>query len=306
MLEDMDRTVLGDAWRWLPCHTRSMLLATATGLAELAGAIQHQDRASHQGANTPPFAAAPSSSGQPDSISTNALFLPHNLAHGAASTSSSSSGTEAGTMSVSQAVHNMALQLSESCHAVCSPLLTAMEIVSLGKTISEPFAASLQDSQYDSFATLSTDSFGADPPPESASTYLYMLLMRSYLAADMAIIVCDQASRRIHTLAADNGSVSGEIALPVNLSGAHDQLPEHPQLAPPAMGLLLMLVFASHVTLRLLWVAVMGDVAFWQEAAHIMSSQEYAACKRTLLRAPMFAAFCLLQLVASISRVSLG
>lgn len=45
-MEDMDRAVLGDAWRWLPRKTRCMLLASATGLAQLAATAHQHDAGS--------------------------------------------------------------------------------------------------------------------------------------------------------------------------------------------------------------------------------------------------------------------
>ncbi len=69
------------------------------------------------------------------------------------------------------------------------------------------------------------------------------------------------------------------------------------------MGLLSSMVCVAHAAVRLSWIAVMGDVAFWQEAAYIMSRPGHTTWWNKLLRAPMFAMLSLLQLIAALSRV---
>lgn len=221
MLEDVGRSILGDAWQWLPCKTRCMLLGTATGLAELA--VQEKDEVSCPGTDTSP-SDNPCSGEKLVDTSTNPLFMPHKIAHTSARRSSSSSAAAAAT-GVPQALHSMAQQLADGCHAVCSPLLTAMEIVNLGKTVSEPIVESVHlanTSSSDVISTGSTVSFFAGSAAESPDTYLYMLLMRASLATGMAISLCDDACQRIHTLAADSGSVSEDIVLlSISLVSSH-------------------------------------------------------------------------------------
>ena len=155
----------------------------------------------------------------------------------------------------------MAQQLANSCHAVCSPVLVAMEIVNLGKTTSEPFADCghvLSDST-DLSSTSSTASFPGNSPPESADTYLYILLMRAYLAASMAVTVCDHACQQIISLAADSGSLSGDTALLIDLPEI--QPSTHSELPLAAVGLLSSIVCVAHAAVRLSWIAVMGLLA---------------------------------------------
>ena len=311
-MEDMDRSVLGDAWRWLPNKTRCMLLSISTGLAQLAVSAQEQDESSP---NMPAIAPElPSPENQVADTNINPLFMATELDDITARRMCDSSAAAAAVASVPQTLHRMAQQLADSCITVCSPLLTAMEIVNLGKTVSEPSAESahLMDTglaadflstgfSADLFSTGSTGNYLGSSPCESADTYLYMLLMRAYLAAGMAATVCDQAWLRIHGLAAGSGSLSGDAALPIDLLGV--QPPTQARLPPPAMGLLSSVVGISHAAVRLSWIAALGDVAFWQEAAYIMSSQGHTACWSKVLRAPLFAALVLLQLIAALSRV---
>ncbi len=75
--------------------------------------------------------------------------------------------------------------------------------------------------------------------------------MRAYLAAGMAVTVCDQACHQICSLAAGSGSLSGDTALLIDLPDG--QPSTHSELPPAAMGLLssivcvwLMLLCACH------------------------------------------------------------
>ena len=299
-MEDMDRAVLGDAWRWLPRKTRCMLLASATGLAQLAATAHQHDAGSGSCPDLLPLA--------PDSlssilISSTDIDLPL-MANTAASSSCRSSAPAAAT-SITRAVHSMAQQLGDRCEAVCSPLVTAMEIVNLGTAVSQSFGDStnLSDTSTSaaSSSTASTASFRGESPSQSADAYLYTLLMRVYLAAGMALTVCHQAGQRIQGLPAGSGGLPGDTALPIHLPAVHP--PTHPQLSVQDMGFLASIACMFRSTVRLSWIAVMGDVAFWQEAAYIMSSQGSTACWNKMLRAPLFAALLLLQLVAAVSKV---
>ena len=42
-MEDMDISILGDAWRWLPSMTCCMLLDSVAALAQLAVSAHKQD-----------------------------------------------------------------------------------------------------------------------------------------------------------------------------------------------------------------------------------------------------------------------
>lgn len=189
----MDRNVLGDAWRWLPSMTRCMLLDSAAALAHLAVNAHKLDEASYPPPLAPPTApGVPSTGYQIGSAKSSPLHMADEESDMAASRSCTSSVAAAVASSVPQALHSMAQQLADSCQAVCSPLLTAMEIVNLGKTISEPFADCghvLSDTAFstDLCSTSSTGSFPGNSPSDSADTYLYILLMRAYLAASMAV-----------------------------------------------------------------------------------------------------------------------
>ena len=120
--------------------------------------------------------------------------------------------------------------------------------------------------------------------------------MCAYLAAGMAVTVCDQACLQICSLAAGSGSPSGDTALLTDLSDG--QPSTHSGLPLVAMGLLASIVCVAHAAVRLSWIAVMGDLAFWQEAAYIMSRPDHTPSWKELLRAPMFAMLSLLQLLA--------
>ncbi len=307
VMEDMDRNVLGDAWRWLPSMTRCMLLDSAAALAHLAVSAHKLDEASYPPPLAPPTApGVPSTGYQIGSAKSSPLYMADEESDMAASRSCTSSVAAAVASSVPQALHSMAQQLADSCQAVCSPLLTAMEIVNLGKTISEPFADCghvLSDTAFstDLCSTSSTGSFPGNAPSDSADTYLYILLMRAYLAASMAVTVCDQACQRICSLAAGSGSLSGDTALLIDVPDV--QPATHSELPLAAMGLLSSMVCVAHAAVRLSWIAVMGDVAFWQEAAYIMSRPGHTTSWNKLLRAPMFAMLSLLQLIAALSRV---
>jgi len=307
VMEDMDRNVLGDAWRWLPSMTRCMLLDSAAALAHLAVSAHKQDEASCPPPLAPPTApGVPSTHNQIGSTESSPVDMADEQDDMAASTSCTTSLPPSLASSVPQALHSMAQQLADSCQAVCSPLLTAMEIVNLGKTISEPFADCqhvLSDAAFSSdlSSTSSTASFPGNSPSESADTYLYILLMRAYLAAGMAVTVCDQACQRICSLAAGSGSLSGDTALLIDVP--HVQPATHSELPLVAMGLLSSMVCVAHAAVRLSWIAVMGDVAFWQEAAYIMSRPGHTTSWDKLLRAPMFAMLSVLQLIAALSRV---
>ncbi len=307
VMEDMDRNVLGDAWRWLPSTTRCMLLDSAAALAHLAVSAHKQDEASCAPSLAPPTAPRmPSTGNQIGSTEGSSLFMADEQNDMAARRSCSSSVAASVASSVPQALHSMAHQLADSCQAVCSPLLTAMEIVNLGKTISEPFADCghvLSDTAFsiDLSSNSSTSSFPSNSPSESADTYLYILLMRAYLAAGMAVTVCDQACHSICSLAAGSGSLSGDTALLIDVPDVQPSTQSELPLA--AMGLLSSMVCVAHAAVRLSWIAVMGDVAFWQEAAYIMSRPGHTTWWNKLLRAPMFAMLSLLQLIAALSRV---
>ncbi len=277
VMEDMDRSVLGDAWRWLPSMTRCMLLGSAAALAHLAVSAHKQDEASCPPPLAPPTAPRiPSTGNQIGSTTSSPLYMADEQNDMAARRSCSSSVAASAASSVPHALHSMAQQLAGSCHAVCSPLLTAMEIVNLGKTISEPFADcghNLSDTAFsaDLFSTSSTASFPCNFPSESADTYLYILLMHAYLAAGMAVTVCDQACQQMCSLAAGSGRPSGDTALLIDLPDV--QSSTHSELPLAAMGLLSSIVCVAHAAVRLSWIAVMGDVAFWQEAAYIMAGR---------------------------------
>ena len=289
-----------------------MLLDSAAALAHLAVSAHKQDGASCPPTLAPPNAPrTPSTGNQIGSTESSPLCMADEQNDMAARRSCSSSVAASAASSVPHALHRMAQQLADSCHTVCSPLLVAMEIVNLGKTISEPFAdcghvlseTALSD---DLFSTSSTASFPGNLPSESADTYLYILLMRAYLAAGMAVTVCDHACQRICSLAVGNGSPSGgspsgDTALLIDLPDSQPSTHSEPPLA--AMGLLSSIVCVAHAAVRLSWIAVMGDVAFWQEAAYIMSRQGQTPNWHMVLRAPMFAMLSLLQLIAALSRV---
>ncbi len=99
VMEDMDRSVLGDAWRWLPSITRCMLLGSAAGLAQLAVSAHKQDEASHPLA---PLTApeVPSTGNQIGSSTTSPLYMAHEQNGKAARRSCSSSAAASAASSV--------------------------------------------------------------------------------------------------------------------------------------------------------------------------------------------------------------
>ena len=108
-MEDMDRSVLGDAWRWLPSMTRCMLLDSADALAHLAVSAHKQDGASCPPTLAPPNAPrTPSTGNQMGSTESSPLYMADEQNDMAARWSCSSSVAASAASSVPQALHRMA------------------------------------------------------------------------------------------------------------------------------------------------------------------------------------------------------
>lgn len=288
VLEDLDSRVLGYAWLWLPLDTRCMLLQTATDLAQLAVDVQ------------PPNLESATVS---DTTAVPTLDAPQHsnvLATQPCNSSAASSHIEL-------TLHSMAKLLAASQQTVCSPLLTAMEIVNLGKTASRPDEAliteslqsgsSLSSSSTSIFSDVLTTSEGS-AHESTAERSLYMLLTRAYLSTSNAVAVCDHSQQRVSDSTLQS---SGDTAVGVIIPS--DQSAAQAKLSSGSIGLLSSLGFTFYSILRLLWVAVMGDVAFWQEAAHIMSNRKQHGPFSLMQRGVLFAALSALGLVAAISQV---
>ena len=116
------------------------------------------------------------------------------------------------------------------------------------------------------------------------------ILFRSYLTVQMAIAVHRQALSNLEGDAGDRPKYGDEHHLPMEEATAwHLQL----KWADSAL-------FAVHATIRLTWLACMGDISFWQEAICIQQLCSERACCMLL---PIRAYLLLLDVVAVLARV---
>ena len=133
----------------------------------------------------------------------------------------------------------------------------------------------------------------------AAEQSMYMLLLRAYLAASKAVAICNQSRQ---WACESTRTLSGDTV--VHIPDGHDQPAAQAKLSSISVGFLPSVVLTTHSIVRLLWVAVMGDVAFWQEAMHNLSRQRQGGPWAVVKRAVLFAALSALQLVAAASWVS--
>ena len=300
ILEDLDSRVMGDAWLWLPFTTRCMVLQVATDLAQLAvsTAEASKTRLLCLAADANPETRAVSMSGVPQQPDNEHAIPP--------------CSSQATAPQVQLVLHGMAHLLADTHDTVCTPLLTALEIVNLGATVSKPdeslFTTSLPGSSSErtfSGSVSSTDScdmFADAPPVVAAEASLYMLLLRAYLAASKAVAIRDQSCQWVLD---SSPTSSGDTALQIT-DGSSDQPAAQAELSSVGARFLPSVALTTYSVLRLFWVAVMGDVAFWQEAMHIMSKQKQGGPFAAIKRAVLFAGLSALQLVAAASWVSKG
>lgn len=299
VLEDLDSRVMGDAWLWLPFNSRCMVLQIATDLAQLAVSKEDACKARLLCPATNPVL-------EPTPVYTSGVPQQHGDVHARQSCSNPVAASQ-----VQLALHSMAQLLADSHETVCSPLLTALEIVNLGKTVTKPEESIFSTShsffgsssgQTSGSIVSSTDSFDmfAEPAPVvAAERSLYMLLLRAYLAASKAVAVRDQSRQWVGDSAR---TLSRDTA--VNIIDGPGQPTAQSKVPSDSVGFLPSLVLTTYSIARLFWVAVMGDVSFWHEAMHIMSGQKQGGSWAVVKRAILFAGLSALQLVAAASWVS--
>lgn len=115
------------------------------------------------------------------------------------------------------------------------------------------------------------------------------ILFRAYLTVQLAISVHLQALSNLRSGGGARPGKGGELHIPMEATAWQLQLPWTESL-----------LFAVHGTVRLTWLACMGDVSFWQEAICIQQLCSERAC---CLLLPLRAYLLLLDAVAILARV---